>query len=284
MSNLGDLGSAALLLATLLASSAFSHCILPHLPEHHRSRETLDMVRLVSSLIVTFAALVLGLLIASVNTAFFDVGRDMNALAGSVRQTDTCLRDYGPEADPIRSLLRRYVAGAIASTWPNEPAPQGDHPVLTGSGLAFESLELGNILQRVRMGIVHLDAPDSVHKQIADLCSGDLSKLLDQRWKLIGEARKSISLPFYRVLWLMLVATFACFGLSAPRNSLSWATVGIAALTISASVFVVLELDGPLGRADQGFEQLHARRPGQFRSMMARLRRRRRLSIRHEAA
>ncbi len=246
MNHLSDLLSAAMLLASLLAVSALSQFILPHLPDHHRSRETLDMVRLVSSLIVTFAALVLGLLIASVNTAFFNAGNDMNALAGSVRQTDTCLQAYGAEADPVRAELRRYIAGAIASTWPEEPVPPGSYPKLTALDPGFESPELGNTLQRIRMGILRLDPQDIVHKEVAALCSDDLSKLLDNRWKLIGEAHSTISLPFYRILALMLVAVFACFGLSAPRNSLSWITVGLAAFTIAASVFVVLELDGPL--------------------------------------
>lgn len=245
MRNLGDFGSAAILFASLLASSALTHLVLPHLPEHHRSRETLDIVRLVSSLVVTFAALVLGLLIASVNTAFFDVGTDMNNLAAAIRQTDTCLHDYGAEADPIRAQLRNYLAGAIASTWPGE-SPPGARSSLEAAGLPFESLDLGQSLQRIRLGIIHLDPQDSVHKQLADLCSGEFTKLTAARWKLIGEARNSVSVPFYRVLWLMLIATFACFGLNAPRNSLSWITIALAAFTIAASVFVLLELDGPL--------------------------------------
>lgn len=244
MSDLGDLGSAALLFTCLLAASAACHFVLPHLPEHHRSRESLDMVRLVSSLVVTFAALVLGLLIASVNTAFFDAGSNMNALAGSATRTDSCLRAFGPQADPIRADLRRYVAGVLASTWPEEPAPAGA-PILGDGGPGFESRELGDILEQMRMTLLRLDPADPVHGRIAALCSSSLSTLLDYRWKLIENARSTISVPLYRVLVLMLVTVFACFGLSTPRNSLSWLIVGLAAFTIAASMFVVLELDGP---------------------------------------
>lgn len=246
MSDLSDLWSAAVLLGSLLAISALSHFILPYLPERHRSRETLDMVRLVSSLIVTFAALVLGLLTASVNTAFFNAGNDMNTLAGSIRQTDTCLKAYGADADAVRVELRHYVAGVIASTWPEEPAPKENYPKVTEVGPGFESTDLGNILEQARIDILRLDPQDGLHKQLAKLCSDDLSKLLDSRWKLIEEAHSTISVPFYRILFLMLLTVFACFGLSAPRNSLSWITVGLAAFTIAASVFVVLDLDGPL--------------------------------------
>ena len=244
---MSDLISATLLLIIFLGVAALAHTVLPHLPETHRSADTRDMVRLVSSFIVTFAALVLGLIIASVNTAFFNSGNDMNALAGSVRQTGDCLATYGPVAEPQRRLLRRYLAGVIATTWPEEPVPEGDVPgtVATASP-GFESLGLGDLLHQVRVGILALDPPDEMHKRIAALCASDMAEVTADRWKLIEEAHSTISTPFYRILAVMLVVVFACFGLSAPRNLLAWLTVGLAAFTIAAAVFVVLELDGPL--------------------------------------
>ncbi len=243
---MSDLLSAALLLIALLAVAGLAHALLPHLPETHRSADTRDMVRLVSSLIVTFAALVLGLIIASVNTAFFNNGNDMNALAGSVRQTGGCLAAYGSAADPQRLLLRRYLVGVIATTWPEEPMPDGGNPGIATIGPGFESVALGDILQQVRLGILALDPPDEMHKKLATLCAGDMAGLMADRWKLIEEAHSTISTPFYRILAVMLIVVFACFGLSAPRNLLAWLTVGLAAFIIAAAVFVVLELDGPL--------------------------------------
>ena len=43
-------------------------------------------------------------------------------------ELDAQLREYGSEAEPIRGLLRRYTAAAIADTWPSEPAPSGVYP------------------------------------------------------------------------------------------------------------------------------------------------------------
>ena len=246
MNTYDDLGSTVILLGLLLGSSAFSHGILPYLPEAHRSRDTLGMVRLVSSLLVTFAALVLGLLTSSVNTAFVTIGNDMNELAGHIRQTDSCLRAYGGEAEPMRGLLRRYLSSVIASTWPDEVARGGADVIASAAAPNAESPELTVALQEIRLGLLRLEAPDPVRAKIATLCLDDLSKLLDTRWKVIAEAHGSISVPFYRILVVMLVAVFASFGLNAPRNLLAWLTVGLAAATIAASVFVVLELDGPL--------------------------------------
>lgn len=241
-----DAGSAALLLVLLGGAAGLGHVILPRLPEHHRSPQTLDTVRLVSSLSVTFAALVLGLLSASVNGAFNAAENDVNALAGSIRQTDNCLKSYGDETLPLRRLLRAYTAGAIASTWPEEPLPAGDYPREDRASQSFESLALGDVLERTRMGILRLMTADPARQALAAVCAASFTKLSDDRWKLIGEAHRSISVPFYRVLVLMLTTVFISFGLNAPRNALALLSLAIAAVTIAVSVFVMLELDGPL--------------------------------------
>ena len=241
-----DLVSATLLLVLLVGAAAAGHLLLPRLPERHRSRETLDTVRLVSSLVITFAALVLGLLTASVNTDFDRVGDDMNALAARIGQTNNCLASYGPEAAPIRALLHAYTAGAIASTWPEEPAPSGAYPTDQRTGQHFENLALGSLLQQARVEILKLPGGDPGRQALAGVCAAEFAGISDARWRLIGEAHRSISMPFYRLLVLMLVTVFVSFGLNAPRNALAQVSILISALTIAAAVFVVLELDGPL--------------------------------------
>jgi hypothetical protein len=242
MGSFRDMGSMVLLLGLFVGSAAACHAVLPYLPERHRSRDTLDMVRLASSLLVTFAALVLGLLTSTVNTAFVTIGNDVNELAGHIRQTGTCLKDYGQDAMPIRAQLRGYVSSAIASTWPDETAPD--------PGLAeapeVESRLLDTVLEQIRLSLVRLEPSDPLHARLATLCAADFAKVYDLRWKVVAEAHGSVSVPFYRVLVVMLIAVFASFGLSSPRNLVAWLSVGLAALTIAASLFVVLELDGPI--------------------------------------
>ena len=244
--DLDDLVSAALPLMLLVGAAMAGHLLMPRLPEKHRSRETLDTVRLVSSLVVTFAALVLGLLTASVNTAFDRVSDDMNGLAARIGQTTHCLASYGPETSPVRELLRAYTAGAIASTWPEEPAPSGSYPRDQRTGQQFESLALGDLLQRAQVEVLRLQGGDPARRGLAGICASELAAVSNERWKLIGEAHHSISVPFYRVLALMLVTVFVSFGINAPRNALAQVSILISALTIAAAVFVVLELDGPL--------------------------------------
>jgi len=65
------------------------------------------------------------------------------------------------------------------------------------------------------------------------------------RWKLVEEAGSSISVPFYVVLVFWLAIVFGSFGLTAPRNALSYTVMMLAGLSIASAIFVILELDTP---------------------------------------
>src|SRR5690242_12436311 len=104
-------------LVTLLGCSALGLLIRPLLSERHRSREAIEFVQLVVAMLVTFAALVLGLLTSSVKASFDNVATDLNRLSIDLIRLDQSLREWGDETAPARKLLRTYTAAAIATTW-----------------------------------------------------------------------------------------------------------------------------------------------------------------------
>jgi hypothetical protein len=65
------------------------------------------------------------------------------------------------------------------------------------------------------------------------------------RWQLIEEGGSSITTPFYVIVVFWLVIVFASFGLTAPRNALSYTAIALGALSIASVIFVILELDTP---------------------------------------
>ena len=102
--------------AALLCASALGVYLQRKLAEQHRSKETGDHVRLIISILVTFTAVVLGLLISSVKSSYDQFESRVNALAGDITELDVRLREYGEDSAPIRAKLRTYVAAAIADT------------------------------------------------------------------------------------------------------------------------------------------------------------------------
>ena len=240
--------SALAVLALLAASAAAGFRVRRLVPEAHRSAEAADLIRLVVGMLVTFAALVLGLLTTSVKTAFDSAERNRSLYAAQLTELDGCLRHYGAEADPIRRRLQTYTAAVIASTWPTESLlasvnrPDTARMPRTGEGEA-----LGRALDQVDLEIRRLQAPDPFHARLAADCSAQTQDVIKRRWLLIEEARGSISEPFLRVLVFWLMVIFANFGLYAPPNGMVVAVVALCAVCVASALFVILDMDTPYG-------------------------------------
>lgn len=201
-------------------------------------------------MLVTFAALVLGLLLTSVKTSFDTVDADLRGFSIQLIQIDRCLREYGPAMADSRAQLRSYTAAAIASTWPDEPTPEGDYyPRDPKNGaLSFEltSARLGEFLEHKELELRRLEPQDVMHQRLALHCLDEIERLNERRWKLVEEAEIPISKPFYIVLMFWLMVVFASFGLNAPRNMLVFCMLVLGAASIASAVFVILDLTSPL--------------------------------------
>jgi hypothetical protein len=232
----------------LLASTALGMWIRGRLSERHRGHETVELVGLAITMLVTFAALVMSLLIYSVKGAFDEANTDMAALAAQIVQLDQCLRNYGPETADLRSVLRTYTATVVTTTWPTQAPPPGARPLpsaLPISPGAMESVALGDVINRIDVGIRRLAPTDAFHSGIAASCLDDYHKFVEARWTVNEEARSTISMPFFVVLVFWLMVIFVCFGLNAPRTGFVFMTIALGALSISSAVFVMLDMDSP---------------------------------------
>jgi hypothetical protein len=243
-----DLGSTALLLFLLLAAATLGYVVRVRLPEKHRSQESLILVQLTINLLVTFTAIVLGLLTTSVKAGFDSANNARGTYAAELIQLDEYLREYGPETDKIREQLREYVAAVIASTWPDEKPPTGvRYPDVSGMPLVGESDVLGAIINAVGREINLLEPKDPLHQRLQAQCAQEYSDVVKARWSVIEGARESISAPFYWVLVLWLFILFASLGLTAPANPVTILVIVLSAISITVAVFVIIDLDMPYG-------------------------------------
>jgi hypothetical protein len=243
-----EVQSAILVFVLLLASTGLGAIVRPLLPEEHKAQETVQLVQLLVGMLVTFAALVLGLLTASAKTEFDTTNTDVRNYATALIELDRTMRDYGHDLDRPRAMLRAYTAAAIASTWPQEPAPSGTYPKVKTSPRDSDDIAsraLGDMLDRAQHEVRTLHPADDYQRKLANDATARIEKLIALRWKLIEEAKGSISYPFDRILvgWLLII--FLCFGLIAPRNALSIVTIMLGALSIASAVLVILDLDTP---------------------------------------
>ncbi|RYE33205.1 MAG: hypothetical protein EOP23_09510 [Hyphomicrobiales bacterium] len=240
---------AAFIFCALLSGSAvFGVKLRGWLSEEHLSEHTLEAIRLVTSLLVTFAALVLSLQLSSVKGAFDTAYRDRNADASQLAQLDECLRGYGAGADPIRLDLRSYTAGVIASTWPGEQRPAGaSYPNTAAMAREGADPALGALIARVGRAINGLAPGDTLHANIAAECRAVYLQVQQRRWAVIEDVRGPVSPLFTSVMtfWLMLV--FLSFGLQIPRRRLAAIVLAIGIVSISTVMFVISDLETHYG-------------------------------------
>ncbi len=243
-----DIFATVLLLILLCAAAAGGYFAKMRLPERHRSKDSFELVQLTINLLVTFTAIVLGLLTTSVKSGFDAAYSARGQYAAALAQMDKCLSDYGPETEAMRQDLRAYVAAVIASTWPGEKPPEGiRYPDTKGMPLTGESRRLGAIVDEIGDNLRRLAPANSLHKEIQSICEQQYSDLVKSRWTVIEQARASISAPFYWVLVFWLVILFASLGLTAPANPVAVIVIALSAISITSAVFVIQDLDMPYG-------------------------------------
>ncbi len=243
-----NLRSSIIFLLLLCVSAGVGFFVNSRLPEQHRSRNSIELVQLAITLLVTFAAIVLGLLTTSVKAGFDAAYLARGTYAGELAQMDRCLRDYGPEAQYIREQLRSYVAAVIASTWPTEPAPADvGYPDTSHMPQVGESSVLADLMNDVGLEIHALKPTDLLHQNLASACAQHYADLIKSRWSVIEGLRASISTPFYWVLVFWFVILFASFGVRAPPNAMSVTVILLSAISIAVAIFVILDMDLPYG-------------------------------------
>jgi hypothetical protein len=239
---------AGALFFVLCGAAALGSYVRARLPEKHRSAETMGLVQVTISLLVTFTSIVLGLLTGAVATEFQQASRNDGAFAGQLVQVDQCLRDYGPETAQMREQFRGYVAAVLTSTWPNEPPPKDiSHPDVSKDPVLGEGVSLTALLNTIRTELRNLSPRNPVQERVLADCAAEFSSFLKSRWDIVEETTNSISPPFYGVLSVWLVILFASFGLIARPNPVSMIIVALSALSIAVAVGVIADLDQPYG-------------------------------------
>lgn len=245
---MSEVGSTVVIFALLLIATGVGVWVRPLLPEEHKAHETVQLIQLVIGMLVTFAALVLGLMTASAKSSFDTASNDLRAYAADLIEFDATLRQYGADTDPARHLLRQYTAAAIASTWPGETPPTGEYPKDIGSqdnSQKLENVRLGDMLTAVGRELRQLRTHDPLQQRALDDGLAQYRRVVDARWKIIEEAHSSISQPFLKTLTFWLAVIFLSFGLIAPRNALALVTILLGAVSIASAIYVIVDLDTP---------------------------------------
>jgi hypothetical protein len=209
------------------------------LPEHHLSDDSKDVVKVVTGLMATLSALVLGLLVASAKSSFDAVTETFKHAAAKVILIDRALANYGPAAKEVRETLRATYAAQADRLFP-EGARTAD---------AAGYLRDDSLAQALAVKLHTLAPADDAQRALKAHAEQHLLDLAQVRWLGFEHARSSTPHAFLLVLVSWLTAMFAGFGLFAPRNATAIAALAIGALAVAMAIVLIEELGDPLGGA-----------------------------------
>jgi len=218
----------------VLAGALFGSLLRSMLPAHHLSDESKDVVRVATGLVATLVALVLGLLVASAKTSFDTKSQEITDSAVKVVLLDRELRRLGPAGEPVRASLRAGIAVRLSQPWDERRLrslgdEHGPMPSLTDVEVRLRDLVPANNSERwLQSRALALTA-----------------ELGQTRWLLSEQAGSAIALPFLVIVVFWLFFIFTSLGMFAPPNLTVYVAIVLCAISVSAAVLLILELDRP---------------------------------------
>lgn len=227
---------ALLVLACTLTGVLIGSVLRVVTPDHHLRDDSKDLVKIASGLIATLAALVLGLLVATAKSSLDSANSGFTQIGAKIILLDRCLARYGPEADEARVQLHQSVARTIHRLWP-------EHHVTASQKAELENAATAERLQDM---IRHLRPANDDQRALWEQAQQTEAELLQLRWLLLEQEQLALPSVFVWILLFWLLALYTSFGLLAPRNLTAYGALAICAVSISAAIFLVIEMNEPL--------------------------------------
>jgi hypothetical protein len=203
------------------------------LPAHHLSAESRDVVKLGMGLIGTMTALLLGMQIGSAKDSYDNADAEIKEIAGKIGYLDRVLANYGPETAEARESLRAAVTRGIEQTWSRIAAATAvPNPTAAGGESLYHEI------QQLSPG-----SPTTVALKAEALSlNTEVARL---RWLMFAQAGGSGSVVFLAIVVVWLTLVFMSFGLLGTPNATVIVTLLVCALSVSAAIGLVLELNRP---------------------------------------
>jgi drug/metabolite transporter (DMT)-like permease len=203
------------------------------LPEAHTSDRSRDIIGGVVGLLTLLLALVLGLLIWTAFGVTNTQKTELQLLSARALEFDLEMKQYGPEGDPGRELLRTEIVWAHEQFW-------GDSDAMAA---AYEASYKNMGSMNAFLGAL---------KPATDMQRGLLAAA-SQHYGAIGETRLLMSLQLSDpISWPLIITVIAwsCllflgFGLLSRMNATTLAALALGAASVASAVFLILELSQP---------------------------------------
>jgi hypothetical protein len=232
---MNDLLISLLVFALIFGGALLGIIVRPLLAEKHVNPDSREVVKMATGLVGTLAALVLGLLISSAKSSFDQKTGQVRQMTATIILLDDLLGQYGPEATPVRALLRQSVQPLANRIW------RDGMPPITRS-VQFQSTAQSSAFE---IELAGLSPNNDVQRSLHSRAIQAFTEGAQIRLQLFAQTGGPIPTPFLAILIFWLSAIFVSFTLFAQTNLIVMVSVFLCALSFAGAIFLVLELDDP---------------------------------------
>jgi hypothetical protein len=223
-------------LVVILAAAFAGLAAMRRLPPQHLSADSQSSVSVSMAVVATLSALVLGLLMSNANSTFTAVGGQVTAMSAEILRLDQLLNWYGPETAHARELLRHYAELKVVDLLPDNPAD-----------VRLNDESTYKVLLQLEDTIFALKPANARDQWLIGQATGLTGKIGDTRWLLAQQVGQGTPKEFVALLVFWLALLFASFGLFAPQNLLTLATLTLCAVAVTGAIGMILELEKGFG-------------------------------------
>ncbi len=232
---MSSLAIASTMFGCILTGMLASMKIARHLPGHHLSDDSKEVVKLGLGVVGTLTAMVLGLLVSATKGTFDEQSGTIKDVAAQVAMVDRTLFLYGKEAEPARAQLRHLTQSILTQIWPTDKSGHVD----------FSGGQSRHTGEQLFEAISKLEPTTDTQRMLKSRAQDILTYMGQLRQKLVVNDERSIPPPLLIVLGVWQAVLFAGFGLLTPRNATAITVIVICMLSVSGALFIVMELDRP---------------------------------------
>ena len=229
-----DILIGVIVFALVFGGALFGMFLGTVLPTQDLSPEARDVIRIVMAMLATLSAVVLGLLTGSAISSLAEKEGELRSAGVQFIMLDRTLAAYGPETQNARDVLKQLLTERISQIWPEE-----------GGDVTLAALGAGPGMGLIQQSLFALSPQTDAQRWFQSTALQITNTLSVSRWTTLEQIGSRFPWPFFIIVVFWLAIIFASFGLFAPRNAIVTAALFVAALSLSGSIFMILEMDQP---------------------------------------
>ena len=226
--------SIALVIGALIVTSGFVGLLLQRrLAEHHTAERSRDMIGGVVGLLTLLLALVLGLLIWTAFGVFSAQQTGLQTIAARALEFDLEMRQYGPEADKGREILRRDLVWAVEQFWGEDDSRAAAYEA------SYKAMaDLMNFFNGLK--------PETpAQTELLAAARGNYAFIGEQRLLMSMQAATPVAWPLIYAVTAWSCLMFCGMGLLSRLNATTLTMLVVGAGSVALAIFLILEYSKP---------------------------------------